>query len=604
MCKPLFELTQKGVKFEWGVTQVKAMQTMKDLLTSAPILGYPRPEGRFILDTDASNIGLGAVLHQEQAGQEVVIAYASKTLSKAERNYCVTRRELLAIITFVKQYHHYLYGSRFLVRTDHAALYWLLRKKDPEGQMARWITFLQQYDMKIQHRPGARHQDADALSRCMEGCRDLDTLELAEGQEATLAEIQQLAQETVFRVQTRAESKARQCEDPSDLVPIPQVRESQPNSQSIQSHNPPTQTAPCSEPKDRSPKAGPDLPSGAHAASPPFDSGKATSHNSGGVSDFPEQREASQYGQFPSSMDLDPAAEATCPGPPDAENLSVPLLMQDPRELARADRAPGRVGNTARSSPRSRDSDIGILEEQNSRPQATASGGVRDDTPTTTHSRQGCRPAKRVPVDEPPPDSRLQFFQEQLAESWSDEAMCYLQNLDRDLSTVKSWFREKHHPTWEEVAKENHVVKAWWYRAEQLWLSENGILYIRWQGAKASDPPTFKVVAVSTMFKAILAQLHDAKTAGHLGQKKTIHRVKHSRFYWPGMTAFARRWVSVCTVCASRKSPKFSKRVPMQVYRVGSPMDRVSLDLLGPFKPKTSRLGSTLILTLTDHWTR
>jgi len=210
VCKPLFELTQKGVKYHWGRRQEEAMRTMKDLLTSAPILGYPMPEGRFILDTDASNIGLGAVLHQEQGTQERVIAYASKTLSKAERNYCVTRRELLAIITFVKQFHHYLYGSRFLVRTDHAALYWLLRKKDPEGQMARWITFLQQYDMEIQHRPGARHQDADALSRCMEGCRDLDTLELAEGEEATLAEIQQLAQETVFRVQTRAQTRSRQ----------------------------------------------------------------------------------------------------------------------------------------------------------------------------------------------------------------------------------------------------------------------------------------------------------------------------------------------------------------------------------------------------------
>ena len=213
ICKPLFELTQKGVTFRWGRAQEKAMSTMQELLTSAPILGYPLPVGKFILDTDASNIGLGAVLSQEQEGQERVIAYASKTLNKPERSYCVTRRELLAIITFVKQFHHYLYGAKFLVRTDHAALYWLLRKKDPEGQMARWITFLQDYHMEIQHRPGVRHGNADALSRCMEGCRDLDTLELAEGTESTLDEIQHLAQERAYAVQTRAQARLKQWEE-------------------------------------------------------------------------------------------------------------------------------------------------------------------------------------------------------------------------------------------------------------------------------------------------------------------------------------------------------------------------------------------------------
>ena len=96
------------------------------LLTTAPVLAYPRAGCPYVLDMDASDVGLGGVLNQVQDGEERVIAYTSKTLNRAQHNYCVTRRELLAIVTFVRYSHHYLYRAHFLVRTDHAALYWLL----------------------------------------------------------------------------------------------------------------------------------------------------------------------------------------------------------------------------------------------------------------------------------------------------------------------------------------------------------------------------------------------------------------------------------------------------------------------------------------------
>lgn len=127
-------------------------------------------EGLYILDTDASNVGLGAVLSQLQNGEEKVICYYSKTFSKTERKYCVTRRELLAIISSIKQFHHYLYGQFFKVRTDHGALTWLINFKNPEGQLARWFEFLSTYQFKIEHRAGKAHGNADALSRrpCVE----------------------------------------------------------------------------------------------------------------------------------------------------------------------------------------------------------------------------------------------------------------------------------------------------------------------------------------------------------------------------------------------------------------------------------------------------
>lgn len=94
-----------------------------------------------------------------------MISYYSQSLSKPERKYCVTRKELLAVVKAVKQFHHYLYGRHFIVRSDHGALCWLVNFKNPEGQMARWIEVLSTYDMEIQHRQGRLHSNADALSR-------------------------------------------------------------------------------------------------------------------------------------------------------------------------------------------------------------------------------------------------------------------------------------------------------------------------------------------------------------------------------------------------------------------------------------------------------
>ena len=85
--------------------------------------------------------------------------------SPRQRRYCVTRRELLAIVTFVQQFRHYLLGRKFLVRTDHSALRWMMSFKEPQCQMARWLEILSQFDFKIEHRAGKKHGNADSLSR-------------------------------------------------------------------------------------------------------------------------------------------------------------------------------------------------------------------------------------------------------------------------------------------------------------------------------------------------------------------------------------------------------------------------------------------------------
>ena len=175
IANPLHRLTEKGAQFKWTAECERAFQQLRDSLTSTPILAHPDFNRPFILDTDASDTGIGAVLSQvDEAGRERVISYGSRLLSKPERNYCVTRRELLAVVSFVKFFRPYLTGRRFRLRTDHGSLRWLRNFKDPEGQLARWLEVLQQFDFEVVHRPGRKHGNADALSRipCRQCTRD------------------------------------------------------------------------------------------------------------------------------------------------------------------------------------------------------------------------------------------------------------------------------------------------------------------------------------------------------------------------------------------------------------------------------------------------
>jgi hypothetical protein len=118
---PLHQLTQKERKWNWTKECEHAFHHLKHL-TTAPVFAYPQFNHQFIPDTDASQEGIGAVLSQNIGGQERVIAYASRTLIKAERKYCTTRREMLALVWGVRTYHPYLYGRRFQVCTDHNSL--------------------------------------------------------------------------------------------------------------------------------------------------------------------------------------------------------------------------------------------------------------------------------------------------------------------------------------------------------------------------------------------------------------------------------------------------------------------------------------------------
>ena len=160
---PLHHLTKKSASFSWTKDCDQAFSLLKSMLIQAPILAFPNftsAAAPFLLQTDASAVGLGAVL--EQGGR--VIAYASRTLSSAEQQYSTIQKECLAAVFALKQFRHYLLGRSFQLLTDHAPLQWLSAQK-MEGLLCRWALAMQEYSFQIVYRKGSLHANADALSR-------------------------------------------------------------------------------------------------------------------------------------------------------------------------------------------------------------------------------------------------------------------------------------------------------------------------------------------------------------------------------------------------------------------------------------------------------
>lgn len=119
---PLYCLAKKNQPFVWTEETQKAFEALKEVLTSPPVLAMPNDAGEFVLDTDACDRTIGAVLSQMQDGNEKVTAYAGRSFDKREVNYCTTRKELLAVVYSLKYFKQYLMGRLFKIRSDHASL--------------------------------------------------------------------------------------------------------------------------------------------------------------------------------------------------------------------------------------------------------------------------------------------------------------------------------------------------------------------------------------------------------------------------------------------------------------------------------------------------
>ena len=141
LAEPLVALTRKGAPFIWTDRQQAAFEALKACLISAPILGFPTEDGRFLLDMDGSLFAVGGVLNQIQGDREVVIVYASRSLRLSQRRYCTTRREMLAAVDMCTHFRSYLRGAQFTLRTDHSSLRWLQKFCNGDGMLGQFFRF-------------------------------------------------------------------------------------------------------------------------------------------------------------------------------------------------------------------------------------------------------------------------------------------------------------------------------------------------------------------------------------------------------------------------------------------------------------------------------
>ena len=162
--KPLHQITKKNSRFIWNPECHNAFEKLKEALIDSSVLKHPDHNSPFIVDTDASENSLGAVLSNMFDGVEYPVAFASSVLTPAECCCSTTKRDLLAVIQAMKWFKPYIWGTQFVLRTDHASLQWLFRQNS-DGMLFRMLQRLQEFDFQVEHRPGDKHGNADGLSR-------------------------------------------------------------------------------------------------------------------------------------------------------------------------------------------------------------------------------------------------------------------------------------------------------------------------------------------------------------------------------------------------------------------------------------------------------
>ncbi|XP_071906819.1 uncharacterized protein [Coffea arabica] len=161
---PLFQLLQKYVSFEFNETCKGAFDKLKELLTSSPIIQPPDWNLPFEIMCDASDYAVGAVLGQRVGKTAHAIYYASRALNGAQLNYSTTEKELLAVVFALEKFRSYLLGAKVIIFSDHAALRYLLTKKEAKPRLIRWILLLQEFNLEIRNKKGVENLVADHLN--------------------------------------------------------------------------------------------------------------------------------------------------------------------------------------------------------------------------------------------------------------------------------------------------------------------------------------------------------------------------------------------------------------------------------------------------------
>ena len=614
--KPLTALTSLKVSFKWSPQCQVAFETLKRRLVSAPVLGYPREDGgQYYLDADACEYGVGAALSQEQGGEEVVIAYTSKTLSGAEVNYCVTRKELYAIVHGVRAFKCYLLSRKFTIRSDHSSLRYLNRFKEPEGQMARWIDFLQPFDYEIVYRPGPKHGNADALSRRPDPCGGkkcyCSTMDQLEFDPPVVMETHECIDTAVQTTTDLCEHMLRCCaiKEAGAVKPSVQCREvqtSQPGPDSrlvvgpgapvhpswpshqitvgsvtlfFRRHTPLSNFYPC-------PVVAPDgrrfnCSEQWYQAEKARGAGDETAyHTIMAMSDPKAMKDRVKKVQnlelvsWRAETGIPTLREACWHKFSQNEQLGDHLLFRTGEVLAEASPYDSTYGiMLAMTDPRAPDPSQWAGSNEMGRI-------LQDVKQRLLEARYGGACIRAVSIQP----------------LWTLGELQQWQREDRDIAPVLELrTKQEDRPAWEAVStfsvNSKIIIQEW-----ELLSVTDGILrriYIH-PGTGLEWP---QLVLPQNLVKVALQFAHENPASGHQGRKRTIARVQ-ARFWWPRYRTDLRRYVDTCEACQRRKGPGRRAKEPLKSYVVGAVGERVFTDICGPFSEQEGSKAKYVIVAV------
>ena len=531
-------------------------------------MAYPNNDGMFILDTDASATGIGAVLSQMQWDAETErevekpVAFASRSLTKTQRRYCTTRRELLAVVSFVRHFRHFLLGRKFLIRTDHSSLRWIMSFREPTDQMARWLEILSQFDFVIQHRAGNKHANADAMSRVPcdpDECSCYDNKSI----------IEELPCGGCNTCRRRHQEWSDFFEE-DDVVPLSAKRVRRAELASGDRGGHPQhhcrEDEKCNEdirpPRNGLPQLGKLLM---------VILAVSISVICGMVSAFHKVWKCGS-----SYVNMCFAVAVNCV-------LGVGRIVDARlRSFGGGWRPTPLVVGIKRASK-----DVRQRRHATS-PHATQTKTVGDeDVPCVpeTDADAGASRAGQHGV---------------IFDSYSREDLIQMQKDDPDIGIVVQWLvQSSERPDRSMVHDKSPAVRNLWLSWKQLTMID-GVVYKRYM-INHSLTSSLQLVVPAKLRTFVMKTSHASIMSGHLGFKKTLSKLKRS-FYWHRMKETVRQFVASCATCGARKRPNPKPKAPLGDYNVGAPMDRVALDIMGPFPE--SNCGNRYVLVVGDTFTK
>ena len=596
---PLTEMYRdpKNTKVQWTAARQKAFDTLKKALTSAPVLSYPSREEKFYLSTDASDDGIGAVLEQDQKQDDgstirVVIAYASKSLSRSQRKYCATNRELLAVVWAVENFRYYLLGRHFDVITDHASLVWLRNFKNPEGMVARWLQRLSPYDFTISHRAGKIHENADGLSRqrcrpCKRpGCSDCkiikvngnpvpalpeDTINAAEDDDEDTMGFRRLFKLPLKTTKLTKSNNhyfpstaiASSCDpdtlssDPDTIIPSPDIFRSDPDTI----------------------VSSPDI----FRSDPDTIVSSPDTHKS----------DPDTIVHSPVIFNNDPDTTKVNPDPPKSDpdkynNPNKPIyISRGPSVLSKGDIQSSPTTNLSKGDTLVSQTTIDSTKPAQNKPEtipALSIHAVLRKRKQDKYTKKKSQAVLVAPIAIPDlstvlPDTPTTHIDPLVTYCSAD--LKEAQNLDKDITTIMTLLQENGNkkPKVKDITHYGPKVKSLWSKWGFLRIRE-GVLFREWRDNLGQTH--MRYVVPESLRRSFFKALHDTPLGGHQGINRTLIHLQH-RYYWPNMIDDVTVWCAQCHTCMKSKRLPINRRSPLQQQISGAPFERVAVDLMGPF---------------------